>query len=102
MGPQGPEGPQGPSGTSLLTTYTGIIPVDGDFLIDVPEIVGRQAETFILAYWTTADVQHAWLVLSDGWNDSTHYLDISWDLGQVILRGMVLGDIYLMNVYEVN
>lgn len=107
-GPMGPQGPAGTSGISLIGTHTGTMPSTapdpgGDLVIDVPEILNRQSDTFIEAYFAYSDSPDEWTLMADGWVDSvdtSRTCAISWSAGEVKLYGMETGDLYLIKVFQ--
>lgn len=120
QGPTGPTGPQGPAGEageqgetgeqgepgfSLIKEYTGTIPSDGSYSLDVPEITGKRSTTFVMAYWTFSDTPNIWIPMTDGWLDSSelaHIFWVSWTYGKVYFYAMVAGDLFLVQVFEHN
>lgn len=114
MGPQGSAGEQGEvgetgdqgePGVSLIKEYTGTIPFDGSSALNVPEITGKRATTFVMAYWTFSTTPNIWIPMTDGWLDSAelaHMFTVSWTYGRVYFYGMVAGDFYLVQVFQHN
>lgn len=103
-GPMGPQGPQGPTGTTLIKEYTGQFPSTGSFTLNVPEIKGNRASTYVIAYWAFNNTPDIWTPLADGWLDSANskIFCVSWNLGQVGFFQMTAGDYYLIQVYQHN
>ncbi len=103
MGPTGPAGQPGTPGVALLHEYTGTLASDGDFEIEVPEILNRRADTFVEAYWSLSSSPDIWTLMSDGWQDavaSSRTCAVSWTFGKVYLFGMLTGDNYLIKVFQ--
>lgn len=102
-GPQGLTGPEGPPGVSLIKEYTGTIPADGSYELDVPEIKGKRTSTFVMAYWAFPELPDVWIPMADGWIDvveGAHIFSVSWSYGKVYFTGMLAGDHYLVQVFE--
>lgn len=102
IGPEGPEGPEGPPGISLIAEYTGTLPSDGNYSLSVPEIKGKRATTFVMAYWTIPTAPSIWTPMTDGWLDSykAHIFWVSWTYGKVYFYYMTEGDLYLVQVFQ--
>jgi hypothetical protein len=102
-GAAGSTGPAGPAGTTLLKTYSGIIPSDGTWTINVPEITNKKGTTWVECYWAYPSSPSIYTRMSDGWLDDVTSLarrsSVSWDFGQVTLAYMTSGDLYLIHVY---
>jgi hypothetical protein len=104
QGAQGPAGPQGPAGLSLIKEYTGTIQSDGSYYLSVPEITGKRATTFVMAYWAFPTSSNIWTPMTDGWVDSeeAHIFGVSWTYGDVYFFFMTEGDLFLVQVFEHN
>jgi len=101
-GSQGQTGPQGPPGVSLIKEYTGTISSDGNYTLDVPEILDKRTTTFVMAYWTFSTSPNLWIPMTDSWLDSIelcHIFYVSWTYGKVGLTGMLADDLYLVQVF---
>lgn len=104
-GVEGPEGPEGPPGVSLIKEYTGTIPSDGSYTLNVPEITGKRTTTFVMAYWAYSTSPNIWTPMTDGWLDSSNFarvFSVSWTYGEVYFFFMVAGNLYLVQVFEHN
>lgn len=106
-GPTGPAGASGPAGPGwhYVKSYSGSIPADGEFTINIPEIRNKRYKTMINAYWAFSEVPDVWFPLEDGWLDSTEdgkIFAISWSLSTVTLIGMAKGDLYSIDIYEID
>jgi hypothetical protein len=102
-GKMGPVGPEGPPGVSLIREYTGSVPDDGSFFVDVPEIKDRRNSTFVMAYWAFDSSPEIWIPMTDGWLDSEdvgHIFSVSWTYGRVYFFFMAEGDLYLIQIFE--
>ena len=101
-GPAGPAGPTGPPGITLIKTYTGTI-ANVNSIFSIPEILGKEGKTFVLAYWAFSTSPTAWIPATDGWLDNTalaHIFTVSWATGQVYLIGFTIGDKYKIDIYQ--
>lgn len=104
-GPMGPAGPAGSPGVSLTKEYTGTISANGDFSVDVPEILNKRSTTFVEVYYAIPSAPNIWTPLSDGWKDDptiSHTCSVSWTFAKVYLFGMETGDLYLIKVFTNN
>lgn len=111
-GPMGPQGPAGTNGVYLLAQYTNTnnvngIAADGDYTVDIPEILNRRTSTYVEVYWapqsTPSTVPSVWSPMSDGWGSTNDRIfTVSWSAAQVGLLGMKAHDFYLIKVFSHN
>lgn len=103
-GPEGTEGPEGPPGALLIKEYTGAIPSDGSYTLNVPEILGKRSTTFVMAYWAFPTSPDIWTPMTDGWLDTyeAHIFSVCWTYGKVYFLYMTQGHLYLVQVFEHN
>jgi hypothetical protein len=104
MGPEGETGPAGPEGSpgfSLIAEYTGTVPSDGNYYMEVPEITGKRTTTFVMAYYAYPTSPDVWTQMTDGWlTTGTRAFGVSWTLGVLAFYDMVKDDLYLVQVFE--
>ncbi len=104
-GATGLPGNNGTNGIVLVKTYTGTMPSDGSFSLTVPEILNKQGNVIVQAYWTIPSAPNIWTPFSDGWLDNTtnsgHIFWISWSVGKVYFNYVASGDLYRVDVYSV-
>lgn len=103
-GTQGLPGPEGQPGVSLIKEYTGSIPSDGTYTLNVPEITGKRMTTYVMAYHAYPTSPDIWTPIADGWLDYLYQriFSVSWTYGKVYFYEMKAGDLYLVQVFEHN
>lgn len=107
-GPQGQRGPSGPTGPSspglvLIKTYSGYFSTSGNYSLNVPEILNKQNSTIVLGFYAFPTSPSVWIPLTDGWLDSSQsqIFSISWVLGTILFMDMAAGNLYLVQIYEI-